>query len=155
MAVPPSCHIKQEWMLLCLTICACVCVGCYSPPQFFPVVFQCRQKLLKFLPWHSSVGQFQLSFSRGVPVYPANICWVAQWYPSVHWVNQWHSSVHWTSQCTLAQGKGWWYGDDLYLSNSINKVICSHVCKMLIKMLKCVPHYKMVYFHPSTCNKHP
>ena len=50
-------------------------------------------------------GLFQLSFSSGVPVYPASIRWVAQWYPSVHWVNQWHSigipvytgpaSVHW------------------------------------------------------------
>ena len=59
----------------------------------------------KFLQWHSSVGLFQLSFSSGVPVYPASIRWVAQWYPSVHWVNQWHSSgipvytgpasVHW------------------------------------------------------------
>ena len=59
----------------------------------------------KFLQWHSSEGLFQLSFSSGVPVYPASIRWVAQWYPSVHWVNQWHSSgipvytgpasVHW------------------------------------------------------------
>ena len=50
-------------------------------------------------------GLFQLSFSSGVPVYPASIRWVAQWYPSVHWVNQWYSngipvytgpaSVHW------------------------------------------------------------
>ena len=57
--------------------------------------------------WHSSVGQFQLRFSSGVPVYTASIhYWVAQWYPSVPWVNQWHSSVHWTSQCALAQGKG-------------------------------------------------
>ena len=37
-------------------------------------------------------GLFQLSFSSGVPVYPASIRWVTQWYPSVHWVNQWHSS---------------------------------------------------------------
>ena len=100
-----------------LPVCVGACVGCHSPP---PVVFQCRlQKLrvspvasqcgadsTKFLQWHSSVGLFQLSFSRGVPVYPAIIRWVAQWYPSVHWVNQWHSSVHWTSQCTLAQGRG-------------------------------------------------
>ena len=84
-----------------------------------PVVFQCRlQKLrvspvasqcgadsTKFLQWHSSVGLFQLSFSSGVPVYPATIRWVGQWYPSLHRVNQWHSSgipvytgpasVHW------------------------------------------------------------
>ena len=33
-----------------------------------------------------------LSFSSGVPVYPANIHWVVQWYRSIHWVNQWHSS---------------------------------------------------------------
>ena len=56
-----------------------------------PVAFQC--------------GLFQLSFSSGVPVYPASIRLVAQWYPSVHWVNQWHcsgipvytgpASVHW------------------------------------------------------------
>ena len=59
--------------------------------KFSPVAFQC--------------GLFQLSFSSGVPVYPASIRWVAQWYPSVHWVNQWHfcgipvytgpASVHW------------------------------------------------------------
>ena len=70
-----------------------------------PVVFQCRLQNLEFLQWHSSVGLFQLSFSSGVPVYPASIWLVAQWYPSVHWVNQWHSnsipvytgpaSVHW------------------------------------------------------------
>ena len=51
------------------------------------------------------MGLFQLSFSSGVPVHPASIRWVAQWYPSVHWVIQWHSSgipvytgpasVHW------------------------------------------------------------
>ena len=70
-----------------------------------PVVFQCRLQKLQFLQWHPSVGQFQLSFSSGVPVCPANIHWVAQWYPSLRWVNQWHSSgipvytgaasVHW------------------------------------------------------------
>ena len=70
-----------------------------------PVVFQCRLQKLEFLQWHSSVGLFQLSFSFGVPVYPASIHLTAQWYPSVHWVNQWHSSgiplytgpasVHW------------------------------------------------------------
>ena len=51
------------------------------------------------------MGLLQLSFSSGVPGYPASIRWVAQWYPSVHWVNQLHSSgiplytgpasVHW------------------------------------------------------------
>ena len=66
---------------------------------------QCGAFATKFLQWHSSVGLFQLSFSSDVPVYPASIRWVAQWYPSVHWVNQWHSSgipmytgpvsVHW------------------------------------------------------------
>ena len=66
---------------------------------------QCGPDSTKFLQWHSSVGPFQLSFSSGVPVYPASIRWVAQWYPSVHWVIQWHSSgisvytgpasVHW------------------------------------------------------------
>ena len=70
-----------------------------------PVVFQCRLQKFEFLQWHSTVGLFQLSFSSGVPVYPASIRWVAQLYPNVHWVNQvafqWHSSVHWTSQ-----GKG-------------------------------------------------
>ena len=38
------------------------------------------------------MGLFQLSFSCGVPVFPASIRWVALWDPSVHWVNQWHSS---------------------------------------------------------------
>ena len=70
------------------------------------VVFQCRLQQSECLQWHSSVGQFQLSFCRDVPVYPASIRWVTQWYPSVHWVIQWHSSVHWTSQSTQAQGKG-------------------------------------------------
>ena len=66
---------------------------------------QCGADSTKFLQWHSSVGLFQLSFSSGVPVYPASIRWVAQWYSSVHWVNQWNSSgipvytgpasVHW------------------------------------------------------------
>ena len=70
-----------------------------------PVASQCGADSTKFLQWHSSVGLFQISFSNGVPVYPAGIHWVAQWYPSVHWVNQWHSSgipvytgpasVHW------------------------------------------------------------
>ena len=90
-------------MLLCkLSYMGRACVGCPVPP----VVFQCRLQKLKFLQWHSSVGLLQVSFSSGVPVYPAGIRWVAQWYPSVHWVNQCHSNVHWTSQCTLAQGKG-------------------------------------------------
>ena len=53
---------------------------------------QCGADSTKFLQWHSSVGLFQLSFSSGVPVYPASIRWVTQWYPSVHWVNQLHSS---------------------------------------------------------------
>ena len=84
-----------------------------------PVVSQCRLQKLEFLQWHSSVGHFQtkilqwhssvglfqISFSSGVPVHPASIRRVAQWYPRVHWVNQWHSSgipmytgpasVHW------------------------------------------------------------
>ena len=65
----------------------------------------CIAEQSEFLQWHSSLGQFQLSFSCGVPVYPANTRWVTQLYPSVHWVNQWHSrgipmytgpaSVHW------------------------------------------------------------
>ena len=86
---------------------------------------QCGADSTKFLQWHSSVGLFQLSFSSGVPVYPASIRWVVQRYSSLHWVNQWHSSgitvytgpanVHWLrvrvpsilsvhilSQCTLA-----------------------------------------------------
>ena len=67
---------------------------------------QCGADSIKFLQWHSSVRLFQLSFSSGVPVYPASIRLVAQLYPSVHWVNQWHSGVHWTSQCILASGKG-------------------------------------------------
>ena len=57
-----------------------------------PVVFQCRLQMFEFLQWHSSVGRIQLSFSSGVPVYPASIRWVAQWYPSVHWVDQLHSN---------------------------------------------------------------
>ena len=52
----------------------------------------------KFLQWHSSVGLFQLSF------FPVVFqCTLGQ--PVAF---QWHSSVHWTSQCTLAQGKGWY-----------------------------------------------
>ena len=113
--VPPPCHFKLVWMLLCLTICAGACVGCYSPSsgvpvqatkvRVSPVASQCGAFSTKFLQWHSSVGLFQLSFSSSVPVYPASFRWVAQWYTSVHWVNQWHSSgipvyigpasVHW------------------------------------------------------------
>ena len=79
-----------------------VCVWAVTVP---PVVFQCRLQKLEFFQCHSSAGLFQLSFSSGVPVYPASNRWVAQWYPSVHWGNQWHSSgipvytgpasVHW------------------------------------------------------------
>ena len=76
---------------------------------------QCGADSTKFLQWHSSVGLFQLSFSSGVPVYPASIRWVAQWYPSVHWVNQWYSSgipvytgpasVHWLKVRAAANGR--------------------------------------------------
>ena len=69
------------------------------------VVFQCRLQQSWFLQWHSSVGQFQLSFCSGVPVHPPSIRWVTQWYLSVHWIIQWHFSgipvytgrarVHW------------------------------------------------------------
>ena len=100
----------------CLTICVGAFVGCHSPSsgvsveaakvRVSPVASQCGADWTKFLQWHHSVGLFQLSLSSGVPVNPASIRSVAQWYPSVHWVNQWHSSVHWTSQCTLAQAKG-------------------------------------------------
>ena len=58
--------------------------------------------LLQSLQWCSNVGcnshcfssvwQFQIRFSSGVPVYHGSIRLVVQWYPSVHWVNQWHSS---------------------------------------------------------------
>ena len=53
-----------SFMLLCSTICARVWESCYSTPM----VFQCRLQWSEFLQWHSSVGQFQLSFSSGVPV---------------------------------------------------------------------------------------
>ena len=110
---------------ICLTICAGVCVGCYSPSSGVPVkaakvrvslvASQCGAVLTKFLHWHFSVGLFQLSFSSGVPVYPASNGCVAQWYPSVHWVNQWHSSgipvytgpasVHWLKVRDTKHGK--------------------------------------------------
>ena len=61
----------------------------------------------EFLQWHSSVGQFQLSFSSGVPVYPALFARSPSGIPlGQPVVFRWHSSVHWTSQFTLAQGKG-------------------------------------------------
>ena len=111
----PSCHFKLWWMLFCLTMGACVCVGCCNPSsgvpvqaakvRVYPVASQCGTVSTKFLQWHSSVRLSQLRFSSGVPVYPTSIHWVAQWYPSVHWVHQWHSggipvntgpaSVHW------------------------------------------------------------
>ena len=95
---------------MCLGVCGplqsiqwCSSVGCNV--RVSPVASQCGAVSTKFIQWHSSVGLFQLSFSSGVPVYPASIRWVAQWYPSVLWVNQWHSSgipvytgppsVHW------------------------------------------------------------
>ena len=81
----------------------CFSVGCKV--KVCPVESQCGAVSTKFIKWHSSVGLFQLSFSSGVPVYPASIRSAAQPYPSVHWVNQWHSngipvytgptSVHW------------------------------------------------------------
>ena len=99
----------------CLTIWVGACGGCHSPSsgvpvqaakvRVSPVASQCGADSTKFLQWHSSVGLFQLSFSSGVPVYPASLRWVFQWYSGVHWVNQWHSSgipvytgpasVHW------------------------------------------------------------
>ena len=85
---------------MCLSVCAiislqwCSRVGCNS--QSFPVEFQC--------------GQFQLSFSSGVPVYPASKHSLGR--PVVSQCTlgqpvsfQCHSSVHWTTQCTLARGK--------------------------------------------------
>ena len=70
-----------------------------------PVVFQCRLQKLRVSPVAFQFGLFQLSFSSGVPVNPANIRLVAQWFPGVRWVNQWNSSgipvytgpasVHW------------------------------------------------------------
>ena len=92
----------------CLTLYVGACVGCHSPSsgvpveaakvRVSPVASQCGADSTNLLQWHSS-------FFRCVPVYPASIRWVAQWYPSVHWVNQWHSSgipvytgpssVHW------------------------------------------------------------
>ena len=35
--VPPYCHFKLAWMLLCLTICAGACVGCCSSSSGDPV----------------------------------------------------------------------------------------------------------------------
>ena len=83
--VPPSCHFKLAWMLLCLTVCAWVYVDCYSPP----VVFQYRLQWSEFLQWHSSVGQFRLSFSSGVPGYPGVFAGLSSGIPVY---NQWHSS---------------------------------------------------------------
>ena len=69
-------------------------MGCHSPSsgvpvyaakvRVSPVASKCGAFSTKFRQWHSSVGLFQLSFSSGVPVYPASIRWVAQWYPCVH-----------------------------------------------------------------------
>ena len=79
--------------------------GCVWAVTVHPVVFQCRLQQLEFPKWHSSVGQFPLCFSSGVPVYSASTRWIDQWYPSIHWVNQWYFSgiaeytgianVHW------------------------------------------------------------
>ena len=84
---------------------------------------QCGAYSTKFLQWHPSVGQIQLSFSSGIPVWAVSTKFF-QWCSSVPCqyslggpvvsqctlgqpvAFQWHSSVHWTSPCTLAQGKG-------------------------------------------------
>ena len=86
----------------------------------------------------SSVGQFQISFSSGVPVYHGSIPLVVQWYPSVHWVNQWHSNVHWTSQCTLAQGKGTQKICIIFNKPHHTGFKMASVC--IWHNIKCVPH---------------
>ena len=97
--VPPSCHFKLAWMLLYLSICA----GCVWAVTVPPVVFQCRLQRLEFLQWHPSVGQIQLRFSSGIPMWGCFnhfffplvfqcILQVFAGWPSVHWVNQWHST---------------------------------------------------------------
>ena len=53
-----------------------------------------RLQKLELLQWLSSVGLFQISFASGVPVYPASIRCVAQWYPS---------GIPLAFQCTLDQ----------------------------------------------------
>ena len=105
--VDPSVHRNATGEIIAVTVPPVVVVvvvgGCYSPS----VGFQCMLQWSEFLQWHSSVGQFQLSFSSGVPVYPALFARSPSGIPlGQPVVFRWHSSVHWTSQFTLAQGKG-------------------------------------------------
>ena len=107
--VPPSCHFKLAWMLLCMLNYMCrACVGCHSPSsgvpvyavkvRVSPVASQCGADSTKFLQWHSSVGLFHLSFSSGVPVYTGSTSGIPVYTgpASVHWLRvreQSHLSV--------------------------------------------------------------
>ena len=75
LGAPSSCHFKLTWMLLCLTLCAWVCMGCYScssgVPVYSaivsvsPVAFQCGTVSTKFF---RVVFQCTLQYSLGRPV---------------------------------------------------------------------------------------
>ena len=94
--VPPFCHFKLAWMLLCLTICACV-RGLLQSLQWCSSV-GCNGQ---FLHWRSSVGLFQLSFfSSGVPVYPAVFAWSPNGIPVYTGST---SGIPVAFQCTLDQ----------------------------------------------------
>ena len=123
-----------------------------------PVASQCDAVLTKFLQWHSIVGQFQLSFSSGVPVYPASIRWVAQWYPSVHWVNHWHSSgipvytgpasVHWLRVRDVSH----WL--DASLESALDKYIAPSIyfCLKTPGILKNVSNFKTWLLSYKACS---
>ena len=103
---------SKSWIYRDMSTCCLVCRhlvisnwhGCYSANLFLPGCYR-AVTVPPSLQWCSSagcnsqsfsngipVGQFQLSFSSGVPVYLGSACRVAQRYPSIHWVNQWHSN---------------------------------------------------------------
>ena len=101
--------------------------GCVWAVTIPPVEFQCRLQVRVFQ-WHSSVGQFQLSFFQWCSSVPCkySLCCpvVSQCTLGQPVAFQWHSSVHWTSQCTLV--------NCLRVRNgaNIDPDLCSHMASL-------------------------
>ena len=136
-------------MLLCLTIIASVCTGCYNPPQ---KVFRCRLQWSEILQRHFSVGQFQLHLSQWCSSLP---CRYSLGQPVAF---QWHSNIHWTSQYTLAQGKGvlghhWWFSNKSLWPYRRQAIIWSNAGILLIEPLGKNFDEMMIEIHTSQFNK--
>ena len=141
--VPPSCHFKLVWMLLCmlnymcrgvcglsqsLQWCSSVCCKSYS----FTVSSQCGADSSKFLQWHSSVGLFQLSFSSGVPVYTGSTSGIPVYTgpASVHWLRV-RGNLH--VSLSLCESFAYlnhlsWNETQMMISNMVLAVLKYHLC---------------------------